>query len=90
MRINLVVPFSEHEIAKKRGARWDPARKVWYIENVEEHNLRMFLQWAPERLKTRTSSEPLKHPVFQVTQPRTPTNKERKRFKLKKKTLIYK
>jgi Domain of unknown function (DUF5710) len=75
MRINLIVPYSEHEIAKRRGARWDPARKVWYIENPDEHNLRMFLQWAPEKLKTRTSSEPLKRPAFKVVQPRTPRKK---------------
>jgi len=75
MRINLIVPYSERELAKKKGAKWDPARKTWYIENLEEHNLRMFLQWAPEKRKARTTSEPLKHPPFKVTQPRTPKKK---------------
>ena len=84
MRINLVVPYSEHELAKKRGARWDPARKTWYVEDLS-----IFFQWAPEKF-AKTTSGPLQHPPFKVVQPRTPTNKERKRFKLKKKTLIYK
>lgn len=87
MRINLIVPYNEHELAKKRGARWDPARKQWYVEDCED--LRMFIQWAPEKQRQKTTSQPLKHPPFVVTQPRTPTNRERKKFKLKKKTLIY-
>ena len=38
MRINLIVPFSEHELAKKRGAKWDMARKTWYVEDAEDLN----------------------------------------------------
>ena len=73
MRINLIVPFSEHELAKKRGAKWDMARKTWYVENPE--NIFEFVQWAPERLKTSTTNGPLKHPPFKVVQPRTPRKK---------------
>ncbi|GAB3256874.1 DUF5710 domain-containing protein [Chitinimonas naiadis] len=46
MRTNLVVPFAEKDKAKKLGARWDPARKVWYVENVAD--LGAFAEWMPE------------------------------------------
>ncbi len=78
MRIDLTVPFSEHEIAKKRGAKWDLANKTWYVTNPE--NIFDFVQWAPERLKKATTSGPLKHPPFVVVQPRTPLLKKKKRI----------
>ena len=46
VRTNLVVPFAEKDKAKKLGARWDPANKVWYVENVEK--LEAFAEWIPE------------------------------------------
>ena len=73
MRIDLVVPFSEHNIAKNRGAKWDAHNKVWYIVNPD--NIFDFVKWAPERLKKATTSGPLKHPPFVVVQPRTPRKK---------------
>ena len=48
MRVNLKVPYSENPQAKRLGARWDPARKVWYVENVEK--LDPFLRWMPKHL----------------------------------------
>lgn len=45
MRLNLKVPFAEKDEAKKLGARWDPARKLWYIENKED--LAPFSRWSP-------------------------------------------
>jgi len=36
MRTNLKVPFAEKDDAKKLGARWDPARKLWYVENKDD------------------------------------------------------
>ena len=45
MRINLNTPFAEKDQAKALGARWDVARKTWYIENVED--LRPFKRWIP-------------------------------------------
>ncbi|MHB8123740.1 MAG: DUF5710 domain-containing protein [Desulfuromonadaceae bacterium] len=30
-RLNLVVKFDHKDIAKSRGARWDPVQKKWYI-----------------------------------------------------------
>src|SRR5450830_802080 len=31
MRINLVTPFTEKDAVKALGARWDSAKKLWYI-----------------------------------------------------------
>lgn len=55
MRINLDCPFSEKDHAKALGARWDVARKIWYIENVED--LTPFMRWIgkkPKPVKTET------------------------------------
>ena len=46
MRINLTTPFAEKDKAKALGARWDVARKTWYIEDVED--LTPFRQWIPD------------------------------------------
>lgn len=77
MRINLIVPFSEKDIAKRRGALWDVEERVWYIEN--HPRIELFMNWMPERLKKATTSSPLKHPEHIVTQPRTPLLKKKKR-----------
>ncbi len=45
MRINLTTPFAEKDQVKALGARWDVARKTWYIENVED--LTPFKRWIP-------------------------------------------
>ena len=45
MRINLVTPFAEKEAAKALGARWDGAKKIWYIVDVED--LTPFMRWIP-------------------------------------------
>lgn len=45
MRTNLQVPFAEKDDAKRLGARWDPARKVWYVENKAD--LSPFARWLP-------------------------------------------
>jgi hypothetical protein len=46
MRINLVTPFAEKEAAKALGARWDSAKKLWYIVDVAD--LTPFLRWIPD------------------------------------------
>ena len=81
MRINLSVPYNEKDLAKQRGAKWDIARKIWYVEDTvdEPMNIFDFVQWAPDRLKKATTSSPLKHPPFKVVQPRTPRLKKKKR-----------
>ncbi len=45
MRTNLQVPFAEKDDAKKLGARWDAARKVWYVENKDD--MTPFDRWLP-------------------------------------------
>ena len=43
MRTTLNVPFAEKDDARRLGASWDVARRVWYVENVED--LRPFMRW---------------------------------------------
>lgn len=43
MRTDLTVPFAQKDEAKKLGAKWDPAKKTWYIQNVEDMN--PFAKW---------------------------------------------
>lgn len=62
MRTNLTVDFKDKEKVKRLGAKWDDARKTWYVENVD--NLVQFLQWIDSKLKMPTTSKPLKHPKF--------------------------
>lgn len=50
MRTNLQVPFAEKDDAKGLGARWDPARKVWYVENKAD--LSPFARWLPTQSAT--------------------------------------
>ncbi|MFT4174225.1 MAG: DUF5710 domain-containing protein [Rhodocyclaceae bacterium] len=43
MRVDLRVPFAEKDEAKRLGAKWDPAKRVWYVVNVP--NLASFQRW---------------------------------------------
>jgi Domain of unknown function (DUF5710) len=43
MRINLDCPYSEKDDAKRLGAKWDMARKTWYVEDPED--LTPFARW---------------------------------------------
>lgn len=45
MRINLVTPFAEKDAAKALGARWDAAKKCWYVVDVAD--LTPFSRWIP-------------------------------------------
>lgn len=45
MRVNLEVPYEQKDSARKLGAKWDLARKTWYVEDVER--LDLFLKWIP-------------------------------------------
>lgn len=53
MRINLVTPFAEKDAVKAIGARWDPAKKLWYITDVAD--LTPFMRWIPDLV---AASEP--------------------------------
>ena len=52
MRVNLQVPYSEKDLARRRGAYWDKARKTWYVENLDD--LGPFLRWMPAHLTKPT------------------------------------
>lgn len=51
----LKVPYSEKDEAKKLGARWNPEKKSWYVENV--NNLLLFKKWLPDLKKFNKSVE---------------------------------
>jgi hypothetical protein len=57
MRVNLNVPFRDKDHAKRLGARWDPARRVWYVQDVE--NIAKFMRWMPPHLR-RAHGKPFK------------------------------
>ena len=43
MRIDLNVPYTDRDAAKILNARWDAARKTWYVSDPED--LTQFVQW---------------------------------------------
>ena len=43
MRVNLLVPYRDKEVAKRYGARWDAVNKTWFTENVD--NLSKLKRW---------------------------------------------
>lgn len=45
MRLDLKVPFAEKDAAKKLGARWDAARKIWYV--IGKEDIAPFSKWSP-------------------------------------------
>lgn len=45
MRFDLKVPFAEKDAAKKLGARWDAARKLWYVADGKDPAA--FAKWSP-------------------------------------------
>ncbi len=47
MRIDLVTPFAEKDAAKALGARWDSAKKTWYITDMTDPT--PFQRWIPNR-----------------------------------------
>jgi hypothetical protein len=48
MRTYLTVPYEQRDAARQLGARWDPGRKLWFVENVE--NINAFARWMDARL----------------------------------------
>jgi len=55
MIVNLNVPFSQKDEAKGLGARWNPTKKVWYLNNPED--LTPFLKWIPREWRARYASQ---------------------------------
>jgi hypothetical protein len=83
MRINLKTPFAEKEAAKALGARWDGARKIWYITDVAD--LTPFMRWIPDlqaateapaasnsRPAVTAAQDPVKRSPGVTTQPANP------------------
>ncbi|HEX5392336.1 MAG TPA: DUF5710 domain-containing protein [Rhodocyclaceae bacterium] len=70
MRTNLKVPFAEKDQAKKLGARWDAARKIWYVDG--DVDLAPFSKWSPTPHEGAVSSGvsplPQKKPVAKTDQ----------------------
>ena len=56
MRFNLKVPFAEKDAAKKLGARWDAARKLWYV--VGRENIVPFAKCSPTPAEDSAASPP--------------------------------
>ena len=48
MKVYLQVAYKEKDEAKRLGAKWDMARRAWYVENKED--LSPFLKWMPQHL----------------------------------------
>lgn len=53
MRIELRVPFAEKDEAKYLGARWDPIKRTWYVEN--RLPVSSFAKWLPFPLSSNSS-----------------------------------
>jgi ribonuclease HI len=43
MKTFLQVPYKEKDTAKALGARWSPAHKLWYVEDVQD--IKVFMKW---------------------------------------------
>ena len=70
MRINLVTPFAEKDAVKALGARWDAAKKCWYIVDVKD--LAPFARWISDADAAIDSSErkpPAAKPKFTLPTP---------------------
>ena len=46
MRIDLQVPYPEKDTAKALGARWDAAKRIWYVKDVSD--MTPFSRWISD------------------------------------------
>jgi hypothetical protein len=70
MRINLITPFAEKDAAKALGARWDAAKKCWYI--VDAADLTPFSRWIPNMdaaMDVSGSTPPMTKPKLSASTP---------------------
>ena len=72
MRINLKTPFAEKDAVKALGARWDAAKKLWYITDVAD--LTPFLRWIPD-VQMATESPMLNDGKLSTAQANPPTSR---------------
>ena len=61
MRINLVTPFAEKDAVKALGARWDGAKKIWYITDAAD--LTPFMRWIPNLEAAQDTFSPVSKPA---------------------------
>lgn len=61
MRVNLIVPFEQKGEASRMGARWDPARKVWFVPDGVDAVL--FAKWIPGLKLSKAVKKVLRRPV---------------------------
>lgn len=45
----LNVPYVQKDEAKSLGAQWSPAKRKWFITDIDD--IEPFLKWMPEHLK---------------------------------------
>lgn len=55
MRINLTTPYAEKDQVKALGARWDAAKKLWYVQDVAD--LEPFQRWIPKGIPPETVTD---------------------------------
>ena len=62
-RYYLTVPFAQKDEAKGLGARWDPARKLWYVpEGVDTAAFQRWFSSDPELQNAPTVGSSAKRP----------------------------
>ena len=63
MRINLSVPFKEKDEARRLGAKWDLARKTWYVVDVED--VQPFIRWmTPQQVNPSSCKQKKRQEQF--------------------------
>jgi hypothetical protein len=67
MRIDLTTPFAEKDAVKALGARWDAAKKLWYITDVAD--LTPFARWIP-KLEAAKETSPSGNARVTAAEPR--------------------
>jgi len=55
MRINLTCDFADKDIVKSLGAKWDSARKTWFIIDIED--LTPFMRWIPSHRSSQGTAQ---------------------------------
>jgi hypothetical protein len=71
MRINLLTPFAEKDAVKALGARWDAAKKCWYIVDVAD--LTPFTRWIPDMAAAAAGSDAAPQATKSKSAPPKPT-----------------
>ncbi len=63
-RFYLTVPFAQKDEAKGLGAKWDPARKLWYVpEGVDTGTFKRWYSSDPQHQNQPTVDQTAKNAV---------------------------